>query len=335
MSRSRRPPLLSGPSAQRVLAAACLVCGLCSVSPLLAWVYRLGPFQVWYLAVTLPGLALIALILLVIRRLGRHPDLQVAIVAGALGGIAGTIGYDLSRVPLVALGFRLFAPVSSYGLLMTDSIHGSPLTEFLGWTFNFTNGTGFGIAYAMLGLGRRWGWAIPFAFGLETMTIVTPYAGIYGLQGHPDLIAMAYAAHLFYGAPLGIICSRAGRWTDVRAPIPVSLAGAGIVAGLALIFQPWTVPAYEAAAQSAGPQPASLVSAGRFEPEWSRVPSGGCVFLSNRDPRTYHLSSPAGAVLPAGGSGRYCFQAAGVRRVFLNSGPYSGGFVIVDPALPR
>src|SRR5258708_16576335 len=208
-----------------------------------------------------------------LRRTRTFPDLQVAIVAGALGGIAGTIGYDLVRIPFLAFGLRLFAPIESYGLLILNASHSSPLTQFTGWSYNITNGIGFGIAYAMVGLGRRWWWAIPWALWRETMTIVTPYASSYGLAGHPDLIAIAYGAHVAYGTPLGLIVRQAAHWRRLdEAPLPVSWALAGVLAVLLVWHRPWTMPDSLGAAESLQPQPASIVEAGMFVPEWVRIP---------------------------------------------------------------
>ncbi len=332
---SRRPPLLSGPPRQRLLALACLVLGLGSVWPLLAWVYGLGAFASWYWLITVPGLLFIAGLAIVLRRTGAHPDLHAAIVAGALGGIAGTVAYDVVRIPFLALGLRLFAPIDSYGLLILGTSHSSPLTEFAGWTYNFANGAGFGVAYAMLFLGRRWFMAIPWALWLETMTIVTPYASSYGLAGHADLIAIAYGAHVAYATPLGLIVRDAGR-TGRRedTPVPVSWAIAAVAVVLLATQQPWVVPSGLSDAEAVRPQPASLVEAGKFVPEWARIPQGGCLLLVNRDGAGYTVSGVAGGGrLAARSQARYCFDAAGVKRVQLDGVPYSGGFVIVDPAL--
>jgi hypothetical protein len=331
----RRPPLLTGPLGQRALAAVCLVLGLCSVAPLLAWVYGLGSFAIWFWALAAPGLLVITALALLLRRSGAHPDLQVAIAAGALGGIVGTVGYDLVRIPFLALGLRLFAPIDSYGVLILNTAHSSPLTEFTGWSYNFANGAGFGVAYAMFGLGRHWGWAIPWAWFLETMTIVTPYASSYGLAGHPDLIAIAYGAHIAYGTPLGIISRQAARWRNPGdAPAPVSWAVGAVLVALLVLQRPWVVPDGLGQAESLPVQPASLVENGAFVPEWVRVPLDGCLVLDNRDNNSYRLGAPNGArPLAAHAEGRYCFAGAGVKRVQLNGVPYSGGFVIVDPAL--
>jgi hypothetical protein len=333
----RRPPLTSGPPRQRVAAAVCLVLGLCSVAPLLAWVYGLGSFALWFWALAMPGMLVVTGIALWARRRHAFPDLQAAILAGTLGGIAGTIGYDLVRVPFLAFGLRLFAPIDSYGLLILNVPHSSPLTTFTGWSYNVANGIGFGIGYAMIGLGRRWWWAIPWALGLETMTIVTPYASSYGIAGHPDLIAIAYGAHVAYAAPLGILVSQAARWKRLtEAPVPASWAVAGVAVVLLLWQRPWTEPASVAVAEKLTPQPATVVEDGGFAPEWVRLPADGCVTLVNHDATSYTLGSlPGRQTLKAHAEGRYCFGGTGVKRVQLNGVPYSGGFVIVDPALSR
>lgn len=334
MAKWHLPPVLEGPWGQRVLAAACGLFGLCSVVPLLAWVYGLGSFAVWLWALAAPGLIFVAATGLFLRRTRGYPTLYVALVAGALGGLAATIAYDLVRGPFVALGYQLFSPINSYGILMLGATHSSHLSDTLGWLYNFWNGIGFGIGYAMVGLGRRWWWAIPWALALETTTIVTPYADVYGLRNHLDVIAIAYGAHVAYGVPLGLIVQRAAGWEALGpSQPPVSWALAAMAGLLALWQQPWVVNADPAAVAG---HPAVAVSADRFQPAWTRVPDGGCVAVSNNDASTYRLSLPAGALpLTAHSRRSYCFSGAGVKRVQLNRVPYSGGWVLVDPSLPR
>lgn len=304
-----------------------LVAGLGSVAPLLAWVFGLGSFAAWFWFTTVPGFTLILVTGVVLRRAHRYPSLAVAITAGLLGGLVATVLYDLARVPFLAVGYRLFAPVNSYGILMTAASTSSPLTDLLGWTYNFMNGVAFGVAYAMFGLGRRRIWAIPFAMALETMTIVTPYADVYGLRGKVDVIAIAYGAHVFYGIALGLVVQRAARWKDRGdSPVPPWWVAAGLAVVLVALNQPWT--------GQLAPGPATLVSGGKFSPEWARIPVNGCVLVENRDPRAYAPSAPAGAApLPAGGRQQYCFPRAGVVRVQLDRVPYSGGWVLVDPSM--
>lgn len=328
-----RPPLLSGDRTQRVLAAVVLLAGLGSVAPLLTWVYGLGPFSTWFWLQAVPGLIAIGAIYAWSGRRGNRPSLTIAIAAGILGGVLGTILYDVSRLPFLAVGYRLFAPISSYGVLMIDATHSDRLTETLGWFYNFANGTAFGVAYAMLGLGRRWWWAIPWALWLETMTVVTPYAGVYGLAGKPDVIAIAYGAHVFYGAGLGFVCERAARWTDAsKAYLPPGRSLVAVVIALVLLVQPWMGDA-DAAAAAALPGPAVVVRDGSFHPEWTRIAPGTCVRVVNGDAVAYTL--PGGAAgLPAAGEVRYCPAGGGIQRVQLSGVPYSGGFIVVDSAMP-
>lgn len=332
-----KSPILSGDAWQRSLAVIILFMGLGSVVPLLAWVYGLGSFATWLWAQAAPGLAIIFAIAVWSRRPGGRPTLAVAITAGVLGGLAATIAYDVVRLPFLTVGYRLFAPISSYGLLMTGASHSDRATEILGWFYNFSNGIGFGVAYAMLFLGRRWWWAIPWALWLETMTVVTPYAGVYGLAGHLDIIALAFGAHVFYGIALGKVCERAGRWRSAGdAFLPPGRTLIAVVLILVALGQPW-LSSPGIAEVAALPAPAVVVHDGRFEPEWTRLGVGDCLTVVNRDAVDYRLSYPMGASdLTSAASARYCFTEAGIKRVQLNGAPYSGGFVIVDPALqPR
>jgi len=334
MSAAVASPSRHRPWVQRGLAGLCLLFGLGSVWPLLAWVYRLGSFAGWFWFFALPGALFVAGISVVCNRRRFHPALQVAVAAGLLGGLSATVAYDLVRVPFLVLGYRLFAPISTYGILMTLGAASSPGTETLGWLYNFMNGALFGVAYGMIGLGRRWWWAIPFALGLETMTVVTPYADVYGLRGKPDVIAIAYGAHVFYGVALGVVVQRAAAWRDSRqAPFPAWWAVATVVVVLVALNHPWTTGSYLEPARRLRPQPAAVVVGARFQPEWLRVPVGGCVLLDNRDPVAYRLTAPAGAAsLVAHGRQTYCFQSAGTKRIQLDRVPYSGGWVLVDPA---
>jgi hypothetical protein len=327
-----KPPLLSGDRVQRLLALVVLLAGLGSVAPLLTWVYGLGPFSAWFWLQAMPGLIAIAVIGAWAASRGDRPSLAVAITAGVLGGILGTILYDVSRMPFLAVGYRLFAPISSYGVLMIDASHSDRLTEALGWFYNFANGTAFGIAYAMVGLGRRWWWAIPWALWLETMTVVTPYAGVYGIAGKPDVIVIAYGAHVFYGLGLGVICERAARWHRAAdAWLPPGPSVLAVIAAIVLLVQPWVVDpdAVDAASVS---KSAVVVRDGRFHPEWVRIPPETCVDVANRDASAYELPS-AGIHLPAASTVRYCPAGGGIQRVQLSGIPYSGGFVLIDPAM--
>lgn len=298
------------------------LCGLLNVASLLAWVFGLGAFHLWFLAVGLPALVvLVAISIWSARSPEADPYLRRALVAGALGGLLGTIGYDLFRIPFIIGGLRLFAPIDSYGVLLLDAGASSQLTGLAGWSYHFTNGIGFGIAYAIVALGRRWPWAVVWGLVLETATILTPFADSYAIAGKWDLIAIAYAAHLAYGIPLGLIVQRAAHW-DVRRPLPVPLwvSLAALAVGLVAWLRP--TPSIPQRAETA-------IVDGRFVPEWVRIHPDECAEVTNTDGGDF--ASPRLGVA-AGETGRICDDAVGVHRIRHSDEPYSGGFLLVDEA---
>lgn len=309
--------------------AAAGLCGLLSVSPLLAWVFGLGRFSTWFLALALPAqLGLVAMA----ATSRRRPDLawlRVAIGAGVLGGLIGTLGYDLFRLPFVAGGLRLLAPIDSYGVLLLGADSSSGWSGLAGWGYHFANGIGFGVAYAMVGIGRHWGWAILWAMVLETATVLTPFASTYGLQGKWHLIAIAYAAHLFYGYPLGRIVQSAAGWS--RPPVRPWMAVAALSVALVVWHRPLNVDPNVAEGKAVPGRPSAVIRDGRFVPEWLRVRPGQCATIENRDAISYRL--PDNTRVAAGARTRLCpDEDEGVHRVRLTGRAYSGGFVIVDPA---
>jgi hypothetical protein len=286
---------------------------LLSVAPLLGWVFGVGRFALWFRLVAAPALLVVALVAWRVSRPGAsHPDVRTAMVVGSIGGLLGTIGYDVFRLPFLALGFRLLAPIDSYGVLLLDAHTSSPLSGFAGWAYHFSNGICFGIAFAMLAVGRNWRWGVAWAMVLETASVVTPFADTYGLTGRWGLIAIAYGAHVPYGVALGWAASRGdalcAQLAEIGRRVP-SAALAGLVAVLALWHQPLA---------PGRPEAAMSVVRGRFSPAWVRVPVGGCIDIEDGSDVEHR-----------------CFERAGVQRILIDGRPYSGGFVIVDPEMRR
>ncbi|MEN3272026.1 MAG: hypothetical protein V7636_787, partial [Actinomycetota bacterium] len=186
--------------ARRALAA---LLALLSVAPLLAWVYGVGPFALWYRAVTLPALVLLVVMCTWARRTGADDELARLIRVGAIGGLLGTGAYDLIRIPVELTGRKVFAPIDSYGVLLTDARSSDAWTGIAGWAFHTTNGVCFGIAFALVASRRPVAWAIAWAMILESVAVFSPFARQYGLTGKWDLIAIAYGAHVAYALPLG------------------------------------------------------------------------------------------------------------------------------------
>jgi hypothetical protein len=73
--------------------------------------------------------------------------------------------------------------------------------------------------------------------------------------------------------------------------------------------------------------PHTIVTGVRFEPEWLRVATGGCVAVDNRTDVRYE--TPQGTVAARAAS-TLCFDRPGIYRIRLGARPYSGGFVYVD-----
>jgi hypothetical protein len=309
------------------VSASCTLLALLPVAALLAWVFGLGSFQGWFLWVSLPAVLLLGAVGVFARRLDLT-RLRTVLVAGAFGGLVGTIGYDLFRVPFAAVGLRVFAPIDSYGILVLDASSSNAWTGLAGWAYHFSNGIGFGIAYAIAALGRRWWWGVLWGMILETATIVTPYAGEYGLSGQWGLIGIAYAAHFAYGAPLGLIVQR-GRDFVQGLDEMSRRATVYMLAALCAFLLLWHRPLGESLATAI--VPSTTITETRFDPEWLRVAPGGCARLVNRDQTDYRIEVAAGA--PVVGAGRFatmCFEDLGIHRVRIGKQPFSGGFVIVD-----
>jgi hypothetical protein len=321
------------------LALAVVACA--SVFSLLAWVYELGSFAVWGAFVSAPLVVLLVVVAGWLGRSGWWSGTRAAIVAGALGGFVGTLGYDFFRVPFIYLGgYRLLAPIESYGVLLLDAETSTPLTDFVGWSYHFANGIGFGVAYAVMMRGRDWRWAILWGLFLESAVVFSPFANTYGLVTDNDVkwapIAIAYAAHVPYGIAVGLAAQRSEAVTAeaVRAlRYPVAATVVAVLVVLAVWHRPLLADGAVDRGLAVAAGPSAIILDGEFEPTWLRVAVGGCATVENGDETTVALST--GETLAAGARVELCGEEAGVSRVRVDEGEFSGGWLIVDPSLPR
>ncbi|MEU4065746.1 hypothetical protein AB0F25_25555 [Streptomyces wedmorensis] len=321
----------------RAAAAGCALLGLLAVAPLPAWAYGLGSFAAWFWAVTVPSLALLAAVGLATARSARYRRLHTSLVVGTVGGLLGTLAYDVFRVPFLLTGYRLFAPIDSYGVLILDAGSSNAWTGLAGWVFHFGNGIGFGVCYAIVARGRPWYWALVWGLAIESIVVATPVAGVYALRG-PLLLAIAYGGHLAYGVPLGLLVSDPERTADALrliSPRTTAYTLLALAAALLLWQRPFAPSAPVRAGEQVAPGPSAIVLDGRFEPQWLRVAPGGCVALRNDDAVAHTLTGtrtePAPRLEP-GVTAQVCFGDPGILRVRTGDVPYSGGFVIVDGA---
>jgi hypothetical protein len=268
-----------------------------SIAALLADLYGIAPMHVVFWYVSVPSMAALV-------ALGTIASpVREFIRVGAIGGVLGTLGYDIIRVPFALAGQRLFAPIDSYGLLIADAVGSSGYTSTLGWLYHLSNGVTFGVAYAAIAARRHWAWGILWGLGLESVAVFGPFAGRYAIAGQVVPIAIAYAAHVFYGYPLGVVVQRMPRLA------PGAVAATLTAAVLAIVGwqQPWSHP---------GPdKPVAVVRHDRFDPEWLRIRAGQCIEIDNRATNT---------------RSSMCFTEPGAHRVRLGPRPYSGGFVYVE-----
>jgi hypothetical protein len=302
-----------------------------SIAALLADLFGLAPIWQVFWGVSVASMVLLT-VLAVIPQVS--PELRRRIRVGAVAGAAGTLGYDIVRVPFALAGQRVFAPIESYGVLIANATASSGLTSTLGWLYHLSNGVTFGIAYAAVAARRPWPWGIAWGLTLESVAVFSPFASRYGLQGQLVPIAIAYGAHVFYGYPLGRLVQDLDRVdAGLRRIGRFSVAITLTVAALAVVgwHRPWSQTAVEreAAQLSAMGQPHTIVTGTRFEPEWLRIHAGECIVVENRTDVRYE--TPQGTVAPDAASA-LCFNTPGVYRVRLGSRPYSGGFVYVEAA---
>lgn len=314
---------LEGPRAapwplRALLALGCLL----TVAPLLAWVEGLGAFSTWLVACTLPALVLVTATLVWWWRSGRYPDTVLAARAGVIGGLLGTVAYDVVRIPVLATGRQVLAPIDSYGLLFLSADASSPVTGFAGWAFHFQNGIFFALAFALVMSGRRIWWAVGYALLLECGAVFTAFATYYGLRGKADIIAIAFLAHIPYGLALGWMTEAPARrmeaWDrSLRAPVAVGLAA------LLVVLVAWQRPFTTAESSDI------VIRGDRFQPRWVRVAEGGCVEVTNRDEARVALDD--GPSIAPGATEEWCPTEVGVHRTKLDGRGNSGGYVIVDP----
>lgn len=333
-------PTAAGPGeAPQLVRLALFVAACGSVLPLLAWVYGLGSFASFALVVGAPLVLAVFGTTVWLDRTGRWPKTRAAILAGAIGGLVGTLGYDLFRVPFVyTTGLQLLAPIESYGVLLLDAPSSSTLTAFAGWAYHFVNGIGFGIAWAVVARGRPWLWGVGWAMFLETMTIISPFAGTYGLIAGGQVqvlpIAIAYAAHVPYGVAVGLFAQHAdARAVEARSLLraPVALLVGVLAVVLVLWHRPFIADPADARGEAVAAGPSVVILDGRLHPTWTRLPVGGCVTVENGQAAAVVLGT--GTSLDPGARTEVCAPDAGVHRLRVEDVPFSGGWLIVDPAV--
>jgi len=267
------------------------------------------------------------------RRTQRH-QLADALAVGFLGGLLGTIAYDVARIPFVIAGMRVFAPIECYGVWVTGASLSSRFTDVSGWLYHFSNGITFGIMYAFPLARKHWAWALVWAFVLESMAVFSPFARIFHLLGDYRSIGIAYYGHVAYGLALGWVVrnwdhsvaqlrslTNVHRWAFV---LIVSAICATI------IFNP------ELAARDARAQAGVFrVEGTRLNPSWLHLDGPGTIQVSNPDTADASILIPRGKQTidaPAGQTKSQSFSEPAIYQVMIATPERShSSFVIVEP----
>lgn len=268
---------------------------------------------------------------LVYRWACRHDEeLARAIRLGCWGGLAGTLGYDIVRIPFHLWGMRVFAPIQAYGVWLLEAERSSGWSEAVGWSYHFSNGITFGLMYALWFGGRHWGWGVLWGLALETIVLSTPFARIFHMQGNTQAIAIAYFAHLFYGYPLG---SMVARWKAMDARL--SAMASSFKLGLATLLLAFIFSGLPGDRSSSVAPHTLQVAGNRLIPTWVRLLGPGNVQLANPGQQPVTLLQPSGKrelELAAGQSSEWRFEEPGIYQCYVRSqGRSVSSFIIIEP----
>lgn len=316
-----------------LLRAVCFLACIPSGGALLAKVYGLASMQFGALAIALPCCIGLTAVWIWARRSGA-PGLADRLTIGFIGGLLGTVAYDLIRIPFLMAGQRVFAPISAYGIWIAAADSSSRFTELIGWLYHFSNGITFGVMYALFMRDRHWALAIVWAFALETIAVLSPFARIFSLSGNYPALGIAYLGHVAYGLPLGWLVYRWKPTLRYLVKLPGWLHWIAIVLICAAIVGPLVSPeAIERDARTAGGE--FRVEGDRLNPDWLRIERGGEVQVYNPrpEPVTVRLKqSDMAAQVAAGGKQAFSFPRPGIYQVFVETlRPSRSSFVIVEP----
>ena len=324
-------PASRGELLLRVVAS---IAAAMSIGSLLAKMFGLLPMRTAGLAIALPCSLLLIGIWVWARCRGMRP-LATDLAIGFVAGVLATIAYDLFRAPFLVTGQRIFAPISAFGMWLTNAQRSSRLTELVGWTYHYSNGITLGVMYSLYMRGRHWAWAVVLACGLETAAIVSPFGTIFRLKGNIPGIAIAYLGHVAYGVPLGWLVWRWQRTRDWLATVPRPVWTLGAVLVGAALIGPFVSPdeqATGASESSVGFQVEGI----RLRPDWLRIGRGETVRVGNPGPEAVTLRwKPGDATfnIPGGQQRGLNFPMTGIYQVFVETPLRThSSFVIVEPA---
>jgi hypothetical protein len=284
------------------------------------------------LAVALPCCLGLIAVWLWAGRSGKE-QLAWALEIGFVGGLFGTIAYDVSRLPFSVAGQRIFVPISAYGLWIIDAASSSRFTELTGWLYHFSNGITFGIMYALFMRKRHWGWGILWGLVLETIAILTPFAKVFGLSGNYYAIGIAYVGHVFYGLPLGWLVYR---WSVTQDQLQATAAShKWMLIVLACAAMAWQLFSPENIRRDARAIKGEFrVEGQRLNPDWLRINRGQEIGVYNPEEDTSVRVKQTNIArrIKSGQKETFFFPETGIYQIFVETNRQTqSSFVMVEP----
>lgn len=175
----------------------------------------LAPMPVLFFTVALPGMAIMAVVLLYARAAGLT-RLYERLWLGILAGVLLTLALDVVRTAGVHLGY-LPDSVTMFGNLITAApamAEPTPLGYVLGGAYHLFNGIGFGVVYSILFGRTHWWGGVLFSVAFVEVAMMTlppmaPKFGPFGLDKFNTLlngyVLDTLLAHAAMGIALGVI----------------------------------------------------------------------------------------------------------------------------------
>ena len=101
----------------------------------------------WF--ILFPAAIIMTFILVRAYRL-RDREFLRRIFLGFWGGLIGTLGYDVFRIPFHYAGMNVFSPIYAYGMWICGFEQATTVSDIVGFTYHLSNGITFGWIYSIL-----------------------------------------------------------------------------------------------------------------------------------------------------------------------------------------
>ncbi len=204
------------------LVATGIVLAAAGVSPLMFVAAAAGyGIMNFYAKFALLPAIFVVIAIAIIARIWHWDRLYRGILIATVAGPLATLGLEVVRI----IGFRIFHAMPGsmpmlMGVLITNRFMLGPnlWSNLAGWADHIlVNGIGFALVYVLVFGRPRWWKAVPYAWAIATVFMLSPDMkmlgdiGYFGLAMGPGFAITVYLAHTLFGLILGTIVARWGR----------------------------------------------------------------------------------------------------------------------------